>query len=207
MGVGQANAEVEHARAQLKTTVLESTIEGRVTHKLVEPGEAVDIGIPLLVLADDRRTVVKAEIDETDVGMLDVGLSAEITADAYRGRVFRGRVIEMGQAVGKRRVRPEDPKKIQDMKILETKVEILEAPRTLPLGMTVDVKIVVANRSEIPVLPTSLFPPGVRDTTVEVVTRSGREARRVLLGVRDDVNVEVVDGLKTGERIAISPAR
>lgn len=206
--VGQANAEVEYARAQLKITVLESTIEGRVTHKLVEPGEAVDIGVPLLVLADDRRLVVKAEIDETDVGMLDLGQRAEITADAYRGRVFPGRVIEIGQAVGKRRVRPEDPKKIQDMKVLETKVEVLESSRALHLGMTVDVKIVVADRKDVPVLASGLFPLGARDATVEVVTPAGREVRRVRLGVRDDVHVEVTEGLNAGDRISVArPAR
>ncbi|MBI5628772.1 MAG: hypothetical protein HY953_07615, partial [Candidatus Rokubacteria bacterium] len=50
--------------------------------------------MPLLVLGDAARVIVKAEVDETDVG--------------------------------KRKVKPEDPAKIQDMKLLETKIEVAE---------------------------------------------------------------------------------
>ncbi len=65
-------------------------------------------------------------MDETDVGKLALGQGAEVTAEAYPGRVFLGKIIEIGQAVGKREVTPEDPAKIQDMKGLETKIEVTE---------------------------------------------------------------------------------
>ena len=56
-----------------------------------------------------------------------------MTADAYPGRVFPGRVYEMRQTVGKRKVKPEDPAKIQDMKVLEIKIEITEGGDELTL--------------------------------------------------------------------------
>ncbi|HXG03282.1 MAG TPA: efflux RND transporter periplasmic adaptor subunit, partial [Candidatus Binatia bacterium] len=142
--VAQAQAELEHADALLRSTVVESTVDGRVTYRLVEPGTAVDIGIPLMILAAEGKVMVRAEVDETDVGKLDLGLPAEITADAFPGRVFRGRITEIGQSVGKRKVRPDSPTKIQDMKVLETKIEVGEGGEALRLGMTVDVKIIAA---------------------------------------------------------------
>jgi ABC exporter DevB family membrane fusion protein len=139
--VAEAKAELDHAKAVLQTTVVESSVNGRVIRKMVEPGEAVDIGIPLMILGDLQKIIVRAEVDETDVAKLAMGQPAQITVDAFPGRVFPGTVIEIGQAVGKRKARPEDPVKIQDMKILETKIEVTKGGSELKLGMTVDVRI------------------------------------------------------------------
>jgi ABC exporter DevB family membrane fusion protein len=198
--VTQAQAELEHARAQLASTVVDSTVNGKVTKKIVEPGEAVDISMPLLILGDVGRVIVKAEVDETDVGKLALGQPAEVTADAYPGRVFRGRLYEMGQSVGKRRVRPEDPTKIQDMKVLETKVEVQDGA-DLKLGMTVDVKIVTTFKDKAVIIPQRLVPRGAQEATVQVAGPAGAEARRILVGARDDEHVEVTAGLKAGDQV------
>ena len=166
--VRQAQAELGVARAALGSTVVESTLDGKVTRKLVEPGEAVDVSMPLMILGDIQKVIVKAEVDETDVGKLALGQGAEVTADAYPGRVFPGTIYEMGQSVGKRKVRPEDPAKIQDMKVLETKIEVTEGGDELKLGMTVDVRILVSHKDKVLVMPKRLVPAGAREATVRV---------------------------------------
>jgi ABC exporter DevB family membrane fusion protein len=206
--VSRVEAELAHARAALRTTVVEGTVSGKVTRRLVEPGEAVDIGIPLMVLADVSRSLVRAEVDETDVGKLAIGQSAEVTSEAFPGRIFPGQVRELGQAVGKRKVRPDDPTRIQDMKVLETKVEILDGGDDLRLGMTVDVKILVARKADVLVLPADLVPAGMHEASLDVVGVRGRETRTVRLGLRDEAYVEVLDGLGPGDRvIARTPGR
>jgi ABC exporter DevB family membrane fusion protein len=204
--VVQARADVDYARAVLKTTVLESTVNGKVTRKLVEPGEAVDIGMPLLIVADVGRTLVKAEVDETDAGKLAVGQPAEVTSDAYPGRIFRGTVIEIGQAIGKRKIRPEDPAKIQDMKVLETKIEIGEGGNDLKLGMTVDARIITARKSGVVMVPRTAIPSGIKEAMVQVIGSGGQERRRVAFGVSDRNNVEISHGIRAGERFIIDPA-
>jgi ABC exporter DevB family membrane fusion protein len=202
--VQQAQAELGVARAALGSTVVEATVDGKVTRKLVEPGEAVDISMPLMILGDLQKVIVKAEVDETDVGKLSMGLKAEITADAYPGRVFPGRIYEIGQAVGKRKARPEDPAKIQDMKVLETKVEVMDGADELKLGMTVDVRILVSNKDKVLVIPKRLVPPGARQATVRVDGPNGGQPRVVRLASRDDENVEILDGLREGERVVVT---
>jgi ABC exporter DevB family membrane fusion protein len=201
--VQQARAHLDMARAALGSTVVEATLDGKVTRKLVEPGEAVDVSMPLMVLGDLQKIIVKAEVDETDVGKLAVGQKAEITADAYPGRVFPGKIYEIGQAVGKRKVRPEDPAKIQDMKVLETKIEVTEGADELKLGMTVDVRILVAHKEKVLVMPRRLVPMGAREATVRVEGRNGGP-RVIRLASRDDENVEILSGLKEGDRIVVS---
>jgi ABC exporter DevB family membrane fusion protein len=202
--VQQAQAELGVARAALGSTVVEATVDGKVTRKLVEPGEAVDISMPLMILGDLQKIIVKAEVDETDVGKLSMGQKAEITADAYPGRVFPGRIYEIGQAVGKRKARPEDPAKIQDMKVLETKVEVMDGADELKLGMTVDVRILVSNKDKVLVIPKRLVPPGARQATVRVDGPNGGQSRVVRLASRDDENVEILDGLREGERVVVT---
>jgi ABC exporter DevB family membrane fusion protein len=199
--VQQAQAELGMARAALGSTVVEATLDGKVIRKMVEPGEAVDISMPLILLGDLQKIIVKAEVDETDVGKLSLGQRAELTADAYPGRVFPGKVYEIGQTVGKRKVRPEDPAKIQDMKVLEVKIEVTEGADELKLGMTVDVRILVAQKDKVLVMPKRLVPPGAREATVRV---QGGQLRVIKLASRDDENVEILGGLKEGERIVIS---
>jgi HlyD family secretion protein len=202
--VTQAEAELQHADALLKSTVVESTVDGRVTYKLVEPGTAVDIGVPLVILAAQGKVMVRAEVDETDVGRLDVGLPAEITADAFPGRVFRGHITEIGQSIGKRKIRPDSPTRIQDMKVLETKIEVTEGGEALRFGMTVDVRILVAHRENVLVLPAlAVSADGGREATVRILGPRGVEARRVRLGARDVSRVEVLEGLAEGERVVL----
>ena len=202
--VRQAQAELGVARAALGSTVVESTLDGKVTRKIVEPGEAVDISMPLMILGDVQKVIVKAEVDETDVGKLSLGQRAEVTADAYPGRVFPGRIYEMGQSVGKRKVKPEDPAKIQDMKVLEIKIEITEGGEELKLGMTVDVRILVAHKDKVLVMPKRLVPPGAREATVRVSGPNGEQVRVIKLAARDDENVEVLEGMREGERIVVT---
>jgi ABC exporter DevB family membrane fusion protein len=203
--VHQAQAELGVARAALGSTLVEATVDGKVTRKLVEPGEAVDISMPLMILGDLQKIIVKAEVDESDVGKLSMGQKTEITADAYPGRVFPGKVYEIGQAVGKRKVRPEDPAKIQDMKVLETKIEVTEGADELKLGMTVDVRILVSHRDKVLLMPKRLVPTGAREATVRVAGPKGEEPRVIRLASRDDENVEILAGLKEGDRIIVSP--
>jgi ABC exporter DevB family membrane fusion protein len=202
--VAQARAEVEHVQAVMKITVIESPAPGKVTRKLVEPGEAVDVGAPLLVVGDVRKIIVKAEVDETEIGKLAIGQPATITADAYPGRVFPGKIYEMSQTVGKRKIRPEDPTRMQDMKVLETKIEVTENGDDLKLGMTVDVKILVAYKERALVIPSRVVPVGAQQATVRVASPSGAEPRVIKLGVRDDEKIEVTAGLAPGDRVLIA---
>jgi ABC exporter DevB family membrane fusion protein len=202
--VRQAVAERDRARAAATTTRVTSTVSGKVTKRLVEPGEAVDISMPLLVIADATRVIVKAEVDETDIGKLRVGQRADVSADTYRGRVFPAVIYEIAPAVGKRRVRPEDPVKIQDMKVLEAKLEVLEGSADLTFGMTVDVKIHVARKEGVLVLPRALVDRGNRQTVVSVMGPAGPEPRQITLGASDHASVEVIGGLAHGERVRVS---
>ena len=63
-----------------------------------------------------------------------------ITADGYPGRSWRGHVEEIPDSVTLRRIKPQDPSRPTDARILAVKVAFAE-PVPLRLGTTVDLRI------------------------------------------------------------------
>jgi hypothetical protein len=76
------------------------------------------------------------DVDETDVARLRVGQEAYVTADAFGERRFTGRVVRVGQVLGRKTVRTDEPTERVDTKILETLVELNDGA-DLPLGLRV----------------------------------------------------------------------
>ncbi|MFY9270927.1 MAG: efflux RND transporter periplasmic adaptor subunit [Candidatus Manganitrophaceae bacterium] len=139
--VRRAEATVQYYRELLKKTILHAPISGKITRKYIEEGEMSDPDkTPMLAIADPGQIRVNAEIDETDIGKIGLGDPAEITSDAYPGKVFKGKIEEISDEVGAREVRPNDPAVNLGIKVIQVKIALLEKT-PLKIGMTVDVKI------------------------------------------------------------------
>ncbi|MDA8092977.1 MAG: efflux RND transporter periplasmic adaptor subunit [Betaproteobacteria bacterium] len=135
-----ARAQLDYARALLGKTLIRSPISGVVIQRYVEPGEGVTPEIPIVDVADLNKIWVNAEVDETDIGKVVLGEPVRITSDAYPGRVFRGRVAQIADYVGVRKVRPSNPAVNLGLKVAQVKVALLEKT-PLKLGMTVDTRM------------------------------------------------------------------
>ena len=145
--VALARAQLDEARAWLEKTYIRSPLAGTVLRKHKREGESVSTQFdsPIVTLADDSTRRVRVDVDETDVGKIAVGQRAYVTADAFAGQKFSGKVVRVGRLLGKKNVRTDEPTERVDTKILETLVE-LDSGRELPLGLRVDAFIEVASR-------------------------------------------------------------
>lgn len=136
--VALARARLQEARAMLEKTIVRSPIDGVVLRRHAKAGESVSTQFdsPIVTLADRSAVRVRMDVDETDVARLHVGQAAYVTADAFGTRRFPGKVIRVGQLLGKKNVRTDEPTERVDQKVLETLVE-LEDGKDLPLGLRV----------------------------------------------------------------------
>ena len=143
--VALARAQLDEARAWLEKTFIRSPLAGTVLRKHRRAGESVSTQFdsPIVTLADDSTRRVRVDVDETDVGKIAVGQRAYVTADAFPGQKFWGRVVRVGRLLGRKNVRTDEPTERVDTKILETLVE-LDSGRELPLGLRVDAFIQVS---------------------------------------------------------------
>lgn len=135
-----AAATVRRLDATLDKTRIYAPISGVVLSRLVQPGETVKENSPLVKLADLNRTRVEAEVDEFDTGHIHIGDAVKIRAEGYDGQEWRGKVEEIPDSVVGRQLKPQDPTKPIDTRVLLVKVAFAEKT-PLKLGQKVEVGI------------------------------------------------------------------
>ena len=90
--VAAAQATVRQINAMLGNAVIRAPFDGVVTVKDREIGETVSPGAPVLTVTNLDDRWVRIYIPETRIGAVHLGEGATITADTYKGRVYRGAV-------------------------------------------------------------------------------------------------------------------
>jgi HlyD family secretion protein len=135
---GYKRIEAEYARARLR-----APIDGVVVSRTVNPGETVNLGAPLLRIVDLNRLRIEAEIDEYDTPRCALGSPATITAPGHSSLSWTGTVEEIADSLVPRRIRPEDPGRPTDTRVLPVRIA-LSRSTPLKLGQRVEVKIVEA---------------------------------------------------------------
>jgi RND family efflux transporter MFP subunit len=142
-----AHARIETARATVaryealvaKSRIV-APIAGTVTVRRVDAGQMVDTGDHAFTVADLARLRIEGEAHEADAQGVSLGAPVTITADGYPGRSWRGTIEEVPDSVTLRRIKPQDPSRPTDARILAVKVAFAE-PVPLRLGTTVDLRI------------------------------------------------------------------
>ncbi len=145
--VAAAQADVDLAAAQLEKTTLRSPIDGTVLRLERKAGEVVGNQPPTLVavIGDLSRLRVRAEVDELDVGRIATGQQVQVSASAYPGKRFAGKVVQVNRRMGKKQIFTGRAAERLDNRALQVLVE-LEPGVDLPVGLMMDVYVVDAPR-------------------------------------------------------------
>ena len=138
-----ARARLAEARSLLEKTIIHAPISGVVLRRHYRSGETVPTGAAIVTLGDTSRLRVRMEMDERDIARVRTGQPAYCTADTYGDRRFPGRVVRIGQVLGRKNIRTDNPADRVDTRVLETLIE-LEPGTQLPPGLRVDVFVQVA---------------------------------------------------------------
>lgn len=96
--LARARADLEEEKVRVRDLRVPSPIGGVVNKTLVDQGEYVSAGQPLLMMHDPDDLWVEANIKETDIGELRPGQPVAITVDAYPDEHFAGEVRIVGRA-------------------------------------------------------------------------------------------------------------
>jgi RND family efflux transporter MFP subunit len=133
-------ATVERYEAQLRKTRIVAPIAGTVIARHAQGGEMLDSGARVVTLADLKRLRIEGEADEADAAALALDAPVMITSEAYPGCSWHGRIEEVPDSVTLRRLKPQDPGRPTDTRVLAVKVAFAEAT-PLKLGTTVELRI------------------------------------------------------------------
>ena len=134
-----ARADAEALKAAIEKTRLRSPVDGVLLRRFKALGETVTTLPPTLIatVGDTSHLRVRAEVDEADVGKVQVGQRAWVTADAFPGQRFKGTVSQVGQRVGRKEIRTDTPTEKVDTRVLEVLIQ-LDGSIPLPVGLRVD---------------------------------------------------------------------
>jgi Cu(I)/Ag(I) efflux system membrane fusion protein len=189
--------EEQFERLQKSTTPsirvpIRSTLSGVVTEKLVQEGQYVNVGDPLFSIADLSRIWVELEVFESDFPLIRVGQEVTIHSRAYPGEPFQGKV---------KLIYPFLDAKTRTVKL---RVEIPNPDLKLKPEMYVQAKISVPLADALVIPAGAVMETGKRQI-VWVESKPGLFLQReVKTGVRSGQEVQILSGLKAGEKVATS---
>jgi RND family efflux transporter MFP subunit len=138
-----ATAQRDRFQADLDKTRILSPIDGVVTRRDADAGEIVDAGAPIVTVTDLSRARIEAEVDEYDTARVRLGAPVRITAEGFPDAPgWDGVIEEIPDTVTIKNLRPEDPGRPIDTRVLLVKIA-LRTPTPLKLGQRVEVSIAV----------------------------------------------------------------
>jgi HlyD family secretion protein len=190
----RAASAVRLARDELDHMTVKAPFDGVVSQRLVEVGESVIPGQPVIEVVNLDRLYVSAPIDEVDIGRLKEKLPARVSLDPYPGQVWRGSVTRVFPVVNDVR---------EQNRTLEVEVDLVpdpKRPRPKP-GTSADVEIIINRRPDVLRVPTYAVIEGKR---VLVVTGGKAVSRNVVVGLKNWEWAEIREGLKEGEWVVTS---
>jgi HlyD family secretion protein len=134
-----ARATAERLGVVLAKLGITAPFDGTLLTRLAQPGETVAAGSPLLRVARLDRVRVEAEVDEFDLSRIRLSSPVKVRAEGMAG-FWRGHVEGIPDHVIGRKLKPQDPARPSDTRILLVKV-VLDQPTPLKLGQRVELEL------------------------------------------------------------------
>lgn len=207
----QAQESLESSQSKLTSTMdsyenytITAPISGTVITKNTKTGDKISAGgnstAALAVIYDLSQLTFEMSVDELDVSSVAVGQSVEVTADAFEGRTFSGKVTNISLAGSYSNGVTNYP----------VTVTLDETGGLLP-GMNVDGNIILDQAEDVLVIPVDSLMRGnrvyVKDDSVteaDGAVPAGFRAVEVETGLMNDDYVEIVSGLSEGDQVYVS---
>ena len=186
----QARAGLAVAKARLAQDVIVAPTDGVLIGRNVEPGDVVQPGKELMVLAPSGETQIVVQVDEKNLSQLKLGQKALASADAYPHERFNAELFYINPGIDALRGS------------VEVKLRVTDPPSYLRQDMTVSVDIEVARRAATLVAPADTVFDAASAHPWVLVVEDHRAARKsVVLGLKGEGQVEILDGVVSGERL------
>lgn len=189
----QGEKALKYWQEAYKATPLIAPISGEVIVRAVEPGQTVTSATPVLVLSD--RLIVKAQVDETDIGKVKVCQRAIISLDAYPEQKVKSKVDHIAY----------ESKIVNNVTIYEVDVLPGEIPGVFRSGMSANVDIVEKSKEDILLIPVEAVSRDKEGSFVLLSQGPGKEPvkYKVEPGISNDRDIEIISGLETTDTIII----
>lgn len=175
-----------------KPIPLLAPIDGEVIVATTQPGQTVTTYDAVVVLSD--HLIVRAQVDETDIGKITDDMKAVITLDAYPDTKIQARVEHIYY----------ESQTVNNVTIYLVDLIPQEVSPFFRSGMNASVDFMVEDKQGILIIPAeAVIKNGETYCLVEQPNGQEPVKARVTLGITDDKNIEVISGVTENDRIIV----
>ena len=180
---------LKNLQLQLNWTKIRALSEGFITERLIEVGDRVNANEQVFTIEDFSPLLIRVFVPTSDVVKLKVGMPAEVTTEVLKGTVFEGRV---------KLINPRIDAQTGTVKIT---VEVFDDTLHLKPGMFVETRINIGKKDNVLAIPRKAILYKQNKTFVFVVNQGQVSQREIRLGLTEEDEVEILDGLIENEII------
>lgn len=236
-GLAQSQASVKEAQDNLAKTTIYSPVDGVVSKLSIQIGERVlgtqqFAGTEIMTISDLSQLDVNVDVNENDINRIKLGDSSKIDVDAFYGKTFGGKVIEIGSSANvvgtnadqvtnftvKVRISPDS------YKALLVKTASNQVPFRPGLTATVEINTNHTHSLSVPIQSVTTrqekkdstgvkkdedkSKPAISEPVKEYVFvyKAGKVKQvQVTTGIQDDTNIQILSGLKSGDEVVSAP--
>ena len=202
--VAQAKAAADRAAEDVANATIRAPIRGTVLSRDVEIGSPVSSILNLganatlvMTLGDIEQVFVRGKVDEADIGHVRLGQPARIRVETFKDKVFNGKVTQIS---------PMGVEK-DNVTNFEVRVSIDNPGKELKANMTANAEIVLEEHADALIVPEAAITyDAQKNAFVEVVapgTKTGRKKVAVKLGVGNGTKIQILEGLKEGDKVVL----
>jgi macrolide-specific efflux system membrane fusion protein len=191
---GRGEAALKEWQEVYKPISLMSPINGEVIVGTIQPGQTVTTTDDVVVLSD--RLIVRAQVDETDIGKIQNGQSAVVNLDAYPDVKINGVVDHIYY----------ESKTVNNVTIYDVDLSIEDIPPFFRSGMNANIDFVTESKKDILLLPLTVIQRSKDGSSVMLSAPRGEKPvrRAIETGISDDKNIEVVSGVSENDEIIMT---
>lgn len=193
----QGPEELQHWQDTYKPTPIVAPLAGTIILRNVVVGQTVDATTVIYAMSD--KLIVKADVDETDIGRVHMGMPTSITLDSYPNEPIQGTVFQILH------------EGVNTSNVITYGVKI--EPKTVPpffrSQMTANISLIANKKDNVILLPEAALQPSPSgERQVMVPGPDGKPiARAVQVGLETGDQAEITSGLSDGEQVLISRKR
>jgi len=188
---GKGKEVLQYWEQAYKPIPLLAPIDGEVIVATTQPGQTVTTADAVVVLSD--QLIVRAQVDETDIGKITSGMKAIIALDAYPDTKINASVEHIYY----------ESKTVNNVTIYEVDLKPEKVPEFFRSGMNASADFIQQDKENILLIPADAVYKEKKENYVLLKPKNGKEPLRVRvkLGISDDKNIEVISGV--GDKDAI----
>lgn len=191
--VEQAQIALEDVQANLANATLTAPFDGTVTHVYVVIGERATG--PAVDLVDIHSLQAVLDVDEVDIGSIEVGQPTIVTLETWPDQDLPGQVVSIA------------PKAQTLAGIVTFEVRLSLDAGDLPIraGMTANAELITASRQNVLLVPNRAITADRQAGKYYVNLVKGNETQKVqvTIGLRDNSYTEIKSGLQEGDKVLV----